>query len=97
MTYQELTKSREVFGLGERATLAQIKARHRELAKQFHPDIRQQDDPTPIRELSAAYQILKDYCENYQFSFSEEEFLVQVPKERIKRQFEGDPLWSGQD
>jgi hypothetical protein len=38
MTYQELQDALGLFGLGERATLKQIKARHRVLAKMLHPD-----------------------------------------------------------
>ena len=38
MTYQELRSALEIFGLSERATLKQVKGRHRELVKRFHPD-----------------------------------------------------------
>jgi DnaJ-class molecular chaperone len=38
MTYLELRQALEIFGLGEQATLAEIKQRHRELVKRYHPD-----------------------------------------------------------
>jgi DnaJ-class molecular chaperone len=38
MRYQELKLALAVFELGERATLAEIKERHRELVKLHHPD-----------------------------------------------------------
>ena len=38
MTYRELQDALETFGLGERATLKEVKARHRALAKAHHPD-----------------------------------------------------------
>ena len=38
MTYEKLMSAIRTFGLGERATLDEIKTRYRELAKRHHPD-----------------------------------------------------------
>lgn len=38
MTYADLQESLQVLGLSKRATLKDIKARHRELVKRHHPD-----------------------------------------------------------
>ena len=95
MTYQALRKALDVFGLGERATLRRIKARHRQLVKEHHPDHGKTQNPAMIAKINAAHEILMDYCENYRFSFSEEEFFEQQPEERIKQQFGWDPVWSG--
>ncbi len=95
MTYEGLKKALTVFGLGERATLRQIKTRHRELVKAHHPDRATTDDTDAMVRINAAHEILRAYCENYRFSFSEEEFLEQYPEERIRRQFGWDPVWSG--
>ncbi len=38
MTHEELKTALRVLGLGERATLKEIKTRYRELAKRHHPD-----------------------------------------------------------
>ena len=96
MTYQDFKKAVSIFGLGERANLAQIKDKQRELVKTHHPDIAQSSDPEAIREINSAYEILMEYCNNYQFCFSEEEFLEQTPDEMLKRQFGWDPVWGGQ-
>jgi len=95
MTYQGLKNALTVFDLGERATRRQIKARHRQLVKAHHPDNNSAGDPQTMIRINAAYEILMSYCENYRFSFSEEEFLEQFPEERIKRQFGWDPVWGG--
>jgi hypothetical protein len=95
MTYRELQEALGIFGLGERATLRQIKARHRELARTFHPDRGSTADPAAMQRVNSAYRILTAYCEGYRFSFSEEEFLEQSPEERLRRQFGWDPVWSG--
>lgn len=95
MTYQEFRDAVEVFGLGTRATMAQIKARHRQLVREHHPDRAPGGEPGAIRRINSAHKTLLDYCSSYHFCFSEEEFLEQTPAERLRRQFEWDPLCSG--
>ena len=93
MTYRELKLALEIFGLGERVTLREIKSRHRELVKLHHPDAGNADHPEQIRKVNAAYQVLLDYVSQYSFSFSEEEFYEQNPEEGMRRQFMDDTLW----
>ncbi len=93
MTYADLQEALRVLGLGERATLKEIKARHRESVKRHHPDAGNSDEPETIRQVNTAYQVLQEYVSGYRFSFSEEEFYEQNPEERIRRQFADDPLW----
>jgi DnaJ-class molecular chaperone len=93
MTYAELQESLLVFGLGNRATLREIKARHRELVMRYHPDTGGEHDHDQIRRVNAAYRVLLNYIESYHFSFSEDEFYGQNPEERLRQQFAGDPLW----
>jgi hypothetical protein len=95
MTHRELQEAAALFGLGERATLRQIKTRHRALAKSYHPDHGETADMRMMQRINHAYQTLIDYCGNYRFCFSEAEFLEQVPEERLRRQFGWDPVWSG--
>ena len=97
MTYREFKQAIKVFDLGERATLVQIKARHRELVKHHHPDQGNSTDPEVIHKINFAYEVLTTYCGSYRYCFSEAEFLEQVPEERLRRQFDWDPVWSGQD
>lgn len=92
MTYRELRSALEVFGLGDRASLGEIKARHRELVKMHHPDAGAVADPERIRSINASYRVLMEYLAQYRFSFEEEEFYEQNPEERLRRQFM-DPLW----
>jgi len=93
MTYADLQEARIVLGLGERATLKEIKTRHRELVKRHHPDTGNTDDPETIRKVNAAYRVLIDYVTAYHFSLAEDEFYEQNPEERLMRQFMDDPLW----
>jgi len=96
VTYAELRESLLVFGLGERATLREIRKRHRELVRRYHPDAGNEDEPDRIRKVNAAYRVLRDYVESYRFSFSEHEFYEQNPEERIRMQFMADPVWGNE-
>lgn len=95
MTHAELTEALRLLGLGERATLREIKAHHRELVKRHHPDSGTADDPEMIRKVNAAYRIVHDYVAGYRFSFSSAEFYEQNPEERLRMQFASDPIWRG--
>lgn len=90
MTYAELQKALRILGLGERCTLKELKARHRQLVKRHHPDKAAGCDPKVIRDVNAAYRVLLDYVSGYRFSFAEEEFYEQNPDERLRRQFMDD-------
>jgi curved DNA-binding protein CbpA len=92
MTYKELRAALKVFDLGERATLKEIKGRHRELVKLHHPDSGSSDGDS-IRKVNAAYRVLTDYVTDYRFSFAEEEFYEQNPDERLRRQFFDEEQW----
>ncbi|TGU70301.1 J domain-containing protein [Geomonas terrae] len=87
MTYANLQEALQILGLGERATLGEIKARHRELVKRHHPDADAQGDPERIRLINAAYRIVSEYIAGYRFSFTEDEFYEQNPDERLRNQF----------
>lgn len=95
MTFEELDRARRLFGLHERATLAEIKARHRALAKRFHPDRGEGGDGDRMRLVNAAYRLLIDYCAGYRFGFSRDEFFEQNPEERLREQFAQDAIWRG--
>ena len=93
MTYEELRGALDLFVLPERVTLAAIRDRYRWLVKECHPDLHEGADDDRIRRITAAYGILRAYCDGYTFSFSQEEFWNQNPEERIRQQFADAPLW----
>lgn len=93
MTYKELRAALKIFDLGERATLKEIKGRHRELVKLHHPDADSSSDGDSIRKVNAAYRVLIDYVTDYRFSFAEQEFYEQNPDERLRHQFFDEEQW----
>ncbi len=95
MTYAELVQALKVLGLGERASMAEIRGRHRQLVRRFHPDGGHNDGGERIRQVNEAYGLVQRYLADYRFSFVEAEFYDQNPEERMRQQFMTDPLWGG--
>ena len=91
----EIDQARKLLGLGERASMGEIKAAYRLRCKQCHPDV-VKDKKTGTRsmkDLNAAYRLLLEYCESYRFSFSPEEVESFDPEKWWSRRF-GDNLYS---
>lgn len=95
MSYADFERALQIFGLTGPATLAEIKRRHRELAKRFHPDTGAAGDAEAMRRINEAYRLLHDYCSHYRFSFERAAYLEQNPEERLQEQFGEDPIWRG--
>lgn len=93
MTFDDLQEALRILGLGERATLKEIKRRHRDLVKRHHSDCNHLSDPAIIRKVNAAYMLLLEYIAGYRFSFAKDEFYGQNPEERLRKQFDHDPVW----
>jgi DnaJ-domain-containing protein 1 len=85
--WAEIKAAADLLGLGERASLAEIKRSYRRLAKKFHPDVQENHSHEPgimaMHKLTAAYQTLLHYCSEYRFSF--------IPGE--DEQLEGEDWW----
>jgi len=91
MTYVELKAALALFGFSERdlLTMGQVKGRHRELSRKYHPDL--QGESHRMQELNSAAAIILSYLKSYRFSFAEEEFYRQNPDELLRTQFATDP------
>lgn len=95
MTHEDLENALEVFELPLRATLKEIKRRHKSMVRRHHPDGGTRPDPEAMRRINAAYSLLMEYCGSYRFSFTREEFYQQNPEARLRDQFNEDFLWNG--
>lgn len=95
MTYAEFQDALQILGLREWSTMREIRSRHRELVKRYHPDSGGEPDNERIAQVNAAYRIISGYLESYRYAFSEDEFYTQNPEERMRRQFMDSPLWGG--
>ena len=74
--FADIDRARRLLGLGEEATLEEIRSAFKRLARSFHPDHCKEDKEgceERYKEISAAYNLLLKYCENYRYSFKKED------------------------
>jgi len=94
--WQEIALAREVLGLGERATLGEIKRAFRKRCKIHHPDLNHIDSDQKneaVGRLIEAQQVLLGYCEQYRFPLAPEKGEEVEPDDWWLDRFGQDPLW----
>lgn len=91
---QAIIAAGELLGLGETATVAEIKKAYREKAKLHHPDTADSErEPIEMHRLTEACRILLDYCRNYRFPLPPDEETALDDNEWWMNRFGNDPLW----
>ena len=69
-------KSKTLLGLRETSTTKEIKLKYKNLMKKWHPDkhSNNQEKATKMSmQINEAYEIIMTYCNNYEYSFREED------------------------
>ncbi len=89
--FEDIDRARRCLGLGEEATLEEIKAAYRELARRYHPD-KGKSSEEMMREINWAYEVLMNYISYYRYSFRREDVARHDPDRVLKRFFE-DWMW----
>ncbi len=95
---QKIDEARQLLELPERATMKEIKSSYRSLLAEWHPD-RCREDEERCNEMTiriiAAYRTIIRYCNQYQYSFSQEEIRNYLPEEEwwLER-FGNGSVWS---
>ena len=89
--FTEIDEARKVLGLGEMATLKEIKRAYRKLAHHYHPDkhsegVSKETEET-MKRVNCAYKLLVDYCSNYSYSFKEEDIARTYPHDEYLRKY----------
>jgi DnaJ-class molecular chaperone len=94
-----ITRARKILDLPESATLDQIKKNFTQLIKKWHPDKNLSETElaeSKTREIIHAYKVIKQYCEEYHFSFRRQEVDKYLSdRERWIKQFGNDAVWPG--
>jgi len=93
-SFESVMKAKTLLGLHDRATLAEIKIRYKNLMHKWHPDLHA-DDPDSANAMSArineAYKTMLDYVKHYEYRF-DEEYLKErclTPHEWWEKKFGG--------
>ncbi|MFP4466822.1 MAG: J domain-containing protein [Candidatus Goldiibacteriota bacterium] len=98
-SYKEIIKAKEKLGLPDRASLGYIKKRHKDLVKEHHPDKNGGEKcggcEEQIKEINKAYEIIKSYIENYEYSFSRKAVAKYNPEAGSSFRNYDDPYWGG--
>lgn len=89
VNFEEIDKARKLLGLGEYATLKQVKQAYRRMASQHHPDKAENgaEAEEMMKQINAAYKLLIDYCASFSYSFREEDIARAYPYHEYLRKF----------
>ena len=94
--WAKIMAARDLLGLGEKASLAEIKRGYRKQCKRYHPDVvgeaSGENDPA-MHELTEAYQLLLDYCKEYRFPLEPGSDEPVDDEDWWMKRFGADPLW----
>ena len=81
--FEEVNKARELLGLGETATLKQMKRAYKRAANRYHPDKCRDSDRVKCAEMmkkvNKAYELITKYFTGYSYSFREEDVARAYP------------------
>lgn len=93
--WRAIEEAARLLGLGDKATLGEIKRAYYRLSKQHHPDTAGADgDDDMMYRLTAAYNLLMRYCEEYRFPLSRREEDIYDAEDWWMERFGQDHLWS---
>jgi len=76
MNHRDIIAAKHILQLPEEATLEQIKIHYRSLLRRYHPDTCREAPEIcaeKTRTIVAAYRLITKYCQQYHFSFAEED------------------------
>lgn len=97
--WKKVIAAKKLLGLEDRAALQDIKQAYRRLSKKHHPDLADNlegaatDDALAMHQITAAYQVLLDYCNNYRYPLVPGDNEPLDGEDWWMDRFGQDPLW----
>jgi len=89
--FTEIDEARRLLGLGETATLKEIKSAYRKMAYRHHPDKHRgsagAESEEVMKRLNWAYKLLMEYCRDYKYTFGEEDVARTYPHDEYLRKY----------
>jgi len=92
---QRIISARDLLGLADSTTIAEVKKAYRDKAKEHHPDTATPELPEKIsmHKLTNAYEILLDYCQSYRIPLEPSDDDLTDDEDWWMDRFGNDPLW----
>ena len=95
--WEKITAAKNLLGLEDKATLAEIKKAYRRMSKKHHPDLAashcSKENASIMHKISEAYEVLMNYCGNYQYPLVLEGSEDLEAEDWWMDRFGQDPLW----
>jgi len=89
-SFEEIDKARRLLGLGQFASLKEIKQAYRKKAFLHHPDKSGSENAQGeemMKSLNQSYKLLLEYCSKYKYSFKEEDVDNTCPDEAYVKRY----------
>jgi len=89
-SFEDIDKARRLLGLGEFASLKDIKRAYRKKAFVYHPDKspgQNDQGEQMMKNINQAYKLLMEYCSRYEYSFKEENVSRAYPDDAYMRRY----------
>lgn len=88
-SFEEIDEARRLLGLGEAATIKEIKQAYKRMVRRYHPDVTQPNAEAEetTKRLNRSYRLLSDYCACYKYSFREEDVHRAYPEEESMKRY----------
>lgn len=95
--WQRIVAAKTILGLGDQASMREIKAAYRKRSKEAHPDMAiPESSGVSMQEINAAYAVLLEYCLNRPIPLLPSEATGDEPldpEDWWLDRFGEDPLW----
>lgn len=98
-SFLSIQEAADILGIKNQATINEIRSRYHTLVKEWHPDVSQhdpEDTHTTMIRINDAYDVLIEYCMNYEFSFRPEDlngYTVENSVDSWMARYGDDPIW----
>ncbi len=93
--WEEVFAAKELMGLGDSATLGELKRSYRKRCKEYHPDIAGDDKAKGdmMRKLTRAYDVLMNHYNQFKIPLLPRDGEVVDAEDWWMDRFGRDPLW----
>ncbi len=94
--FKDIESAKDLLGLGEEATLEEIKRAYKEMCKRYHPDRHPEKSKSHcermMKKINQAYKLIMEYIKEYRYSFREPDVRRSDP-DYVMEKFRDDWMW----